>query len=541
MKFGASKESKGMYGFDPTGLERAAKAAQILDKSANAKQAFELALKEEELKLVKEKRLLMLNEIEREKIEMINKKESVKLDIEAHKQKARYEDELAKERIEYKLYREQENNKAMLKQQEESTKRQEAEKQKTLTHEHNLKVLQDKLHLQHKYSAKAKIEKENFDLIKDKLLLNHKQQRETKLSLRQLTLNTIGKGIQTLLHDNTLYTKLLLGISSSILFTYAFTKVINISYDYIHTRLFTPKLIKETSKTNITNLRHYYKHFKTKHIHRNVLNNTLFFNNNLHNRLQVISSSLYQQTRYNKLNVFNKQQKIPFRNFLFHGPPGTGKTAFAKELALHSGMDYAIMTGADVAPLGSKAVIEINKLFDWAQLTRKGVVIFIDEADAFLRQRKEGNQSESLRNALNAFLYRTSCESNKFFFVLATNEPACLDRAIQDRIDEVVMFGLPEKEERKKIIMNNSKIYFNKDNMNVIKDNINLLVSETEKFSGREVAKCIVTIYNTCVCLNKGNITLQLLKDVMKQLKTQKRIKDKWVGLALANNSKYKH
>ena len=42
----------------------------------------------------------------------------------------------------------------------------------------------------------------------------------------------------------------------------------------------------------------------------------------------------------------------PLRNFLFYGPPGTGKTLFAKKLALNSGLDYAIMTGADVAPLG---------------------------------------------------------------------------------------------------------------------------------------------------------------------------------------------
>ena len=55
---GASKESKGMYGFDPTGLERAAKAARLLDNSPNSKQAFELALKEEDVKKLKEQRRL---------------------------------------------------------------------------------------------------------------------------------------------------------------------------------------------------------------------------------------------------------------------------------------------------------------------------------------------------------------------------------------------------------------------------------------------------------------------------------------------------
>ncbi|CAN0328648.1 unnamed protein product, partial [Ectocarpus sp. 4 AP-2014] len=69
------------------------------------------------------------------------------------------------------------------------------------------------------------------------------------------------------------------------------------------------------------------------------------------------------------------------------GPPGTGKTLFAKGLARHSGLDYAIITGGDVAPLGREAVSEMHKLFDWAQASRRGVLLFVDEADAFLRRR----------------------------------------------------------------------------------------------------------------------------------------------------------
>ena len=79
---------------------------------------------------------------------------------------------------------------------------------------------------------------------------------------------------------------------------------------------------------------------------------------------------------------------------------------FAKQLAAHSGLDYAILTGGDVAPLGRDAVAEIHKLFDWAKNSRKGLLLFIDEADAFLRKRTTETISEDLRNAFNAFLYR---------------------------------------------------------------------------------------------------------------------------------------
>ena len=59
----------------------------------------------------------------------------------------------------------------------------------------------------------------------------------------------------------------------------------------------------------------------------------------------------------------------------------------AKRLARTAGMDYAIMSGGDVAPLGSGAVSQLHEMFDWAERSRKGLLLFVDEADAFLGQR----------------------------------------------------------------------------------------------------------------------------------------------------------
>ena len=107
---------------------------------------------------------------------------------------------------------------------------------------------------------------------------------------------------------------------------------------------------------------------------------------------------------------------------LFYGPPGTGKTMAAKRLARTSGMDYAIMSGGDVAPLGGKAVTQLHELFDWSERSRKGLLLFIDEADAFLGRRGD-EMSEGLRGALNALLFRTGDQSRDFMVVLATNRP----------------------------------------------------------------------------------------------------------------------
>jgi hypothetical protein len=43
-------ESQGYYGFDSSGLEKAAVAAKYLDASPNAKEAFDLAVKKESTK-----------------------------------------------------------------------------------------------------------------------------------------------------------------------------------------------------------------------------------------------------------------------------------------------------------------------------------------------------------------------------------------------------------------------------------------------------------------------------------------------------------
>jgi ATPase family AAA domain-containing protein 3A/B len=152
--------------------------------------------------------------------------------------------------------------------------------------------------------------------------------------------------------------------------------------------------------------------------------------------------------------VLNRRKHYaPTKNLFFYGPPGTGKTLFAKKLALKSGLDYAVMTGSDIAPLGPQAVSELNSLFDWAEKSPNGMILFIDEADAFLRRRSGGeDMSEVLRQTINTFLYRTGSPSYNVILVLASNLPDQLDDAVMDRVDEIVHFDRPGYTERKNIL-----------------------------------------------------------------------------------------
>ncbi|GAB2282744.1 hypothetical protein Dimus_017283 [Dionaea muscipula] len=208
-----------------------------------------------------------------------------------------------------------------------------------------------------------------------------------------------------------------------------------------------------------------------------------------------------------------KSHQAPFRNMLFYGPPGTGKTLVAREIARKSGLDYAMMTGGDVAPLGAQAVTKIHEIFDWARKSRKGLLLFIDEADAFLCERNGTHMSEAQRSALNALLFRTGDQSRDTVLVLATNRPGDLDGAVTDRIDEVIEFPLPGEEERYKLLKLYLAKYLSNENGNeskfgplfrkrtqkitikdVSEDVIRNAARKTLGFSGREIAKLMASI-----------------------------------------------
>ncbi len=116
-----------------------------------------------------------------------------------------------------------------------------------------------------------------------------------------------------------------------------------------------------------------------------------------------------------------RRRNAPFRHVLLYGPPGTGKTLLAQKLAKVIGLDYALMSGGDVSPLGADAVTQIHNLFAWARYSPKGVILFVDEAEVFLGSRDSTHMTEVSHNALNAVLYNTGGERKDFMLVLATN------------------------------------------------------------------------------------------------------------------------
>lgn len=201
---------------------------------------------------------------------------------------------------------------------------------------------------------------------------------------------------------------------------------------------------------------------------------------------------------------------LPYQNALLYGPPGTGKTEFARLLAQYSGLDYAILSGADFSQFkDGEGITELHKLFEWAKTSKKGLLIFIDEADACLRDRatldKEGV------NLVNAFLSHTGASSTDFMIVMATNYENELDAAVRSRIHKKVMFDVPATSERAKIIqlkfgkyIINSQHTFKQNGKTItaklrVDPEVNAeyfegIVKVTEGFSGRDLDQLVAEI-----------------------------------------------
>lgn len=251
----------------------------------------------------------------------------------------------------------------------------------------------------------------------------------------QVTFDNIGTGFTNLVTDKD---KLLWFISSCVLLAagiYIAREVVRITGRYVEQHLGKPSLVRETSRT--TGLVGFFKSlFSTKYGEEEL--SDVVLNPDLKVRIIEVARSTKNSQKH----------AAPYRHLLLYGPPGTGKTMVAKRLARCSGLDYAIMSGGDVGPLGSDAVTELHAIFRWAKSSPRGVLLFIDEAEAFLGCRARRDMSEAMRNALNALLYQTGEQSQKFMMVIATNRPEDLDNAVTDRIDETLHFKLPGEKER---------------------------------------------------------------------------------------------
>eukprot|EP00636_Phaeomonas_parva_P017240 CAMPEP_0118853126 /NCGR_PEP_ID=MMETSP1163-20130328/1834_1 /TAXON_ID=124430 /ORGANISM="Phaeomonas parva, Strain CCMP2877" /LENGTH=575 /DNA_ID=CAMNT_0006785623 /DNA_START=182 /DNA_END=1909 /DNA_ORIENTATION=- len=540
---GGGDGGQGVYkgsGFDPTGLERAAKAARELDKSKYAKEAFEVTLKQEDTKQQAMKENMVKYQAHQEQLKLDRVKSEaeeahrmMQATTEEQKKREEYRDQLERKRQVDVLQAQRDLADQERQKQEEALRKQEAIRRKTLEYEAELRQQTEMARVKAETEGRIEQERKNFDLHMQELKSKAKEYRETVLESIKLAGTTIGAGITDFLGDREKMTAAV-GTTVALAFgVYTARWSTGIAGRFIESRLGKPTLVRETSRINWLNpVKAMTDAFLRGRTQMSALEG-IVFNERLNTRLGRVAETTKQ----------TKSNAAPFRHLLLHGPPGTGKTMYARQLAKHSGMDYAIMTGGDIGPLGRDAVTQLHKLFDWSQSSRRGLLLFVDEADAFLRRRRTEEISEDARNALNAFLYRTGTESDKFMLVFATNQPQELDEAINDRVDEFVEVGLPARGERLAMLNKYMKEYLlnppkstgmfggtaTKISVEGIEDShLERVADETEGFSGREISKLAIAWQAAAYGTADAVFNEALMMEVLEDQKAARVLKQQW-------------
>ena len=148
------------------------------------------------------------------------------------------------------------------------------------------------------------------------------------------------------------------------------------------------------------------------------------------------------------LDEWQMRRKLrPGCRALFHGPPGTGKTATASVLGKVTAREvYRV----DLSMVVSKYIGETEKnlagLFDKAE--HKDWILFFDEADALFGKRTQVRDAhDRYANQEVSFLLQR-IESFSGLIILASNLAGNVDEAFARRFESLVHFPMPRQNER---------------------------------------------------------------------------------------------
>lgn len=159
-----------------------------------------------------------------------------------------------------------------------------------------------------------------------------------------------------------------------------------------------------------------------------------------------VIDAINQREEYERYGV-----TIP-NGMLLYGPPGCGKTFFAKQLAAEVGFNFMVKKPSDLQSRWVNATQEnIAAMFKEAE-ENAPTIIFLDEMNELTPNRDSGNVHQMHLNAVNELLANMDRLGEKGIFVIgATNYPHLMDPAIlrSGRLDKKFYVAPPDFEARK--------------------------------------------------------------------------------------------
>uniref|UniRef100_A0A8C2DW05 microtubule-severing ATPase n=1 Tax=Cyprinus carpio TaxID=7962 RepID=A0A8C2DW05_CYPCA len=178
--------------------------------------------------------------------------------------------------------------------------------------------------------------------------------------------------------------------------------------------------------------------------------------------------------------------RAPARGLLLFGPPGNGKTMLAKAVAMESNATFFNISASS---LTSKYVGEgeklVRALFAVARELQPSI-IFIDEIDSLLCERREGEHDASRRLKTEFLIEFDGVQSGGDERVLvmgATNRPQELDEAVLRRFAKRIYVALPTEETRLKLLKN----LLSKHRNTLSQKELSQLARMTEGYSGSDL------------------------------------------------------